>query len=202
MHKTINRRRTNENLTRHNEAIIHTNTDTATNQRSRQPGGKQMNENDFIQDRSRVIDSLSNIQNTSSSNYNKAQESISNNLFTAATAYIAIILAFTSNIQSKSPEHSWIIFASIISFSSSLIPWVIEKAIASSVHGKTISLSSKLSTIAINDVRNNDELIALDRIAAKLLCGGKTSLIPIILQIFLFSLGVLFAVIAIAITLL
>lgn len=161
-----------------------------------------MENNKFIQDKAKVINSLSNMQKVSSDNYNKAQESLTNSLFTAATAYIAIILAFANDMQNSVKDYSWIIVASILAFSTSLIPWVIEKIITSIAYGKNIAISTKLSNIAINDIWDEKELIALDKVAAKLLCGGKTNLIPIILQITLFSIGVLFAVIAIAIVLL
>lgn len=161
-----------------------------------------MENNEFIQGKAKVIDSLSNIQKASSDSYNKTQESLTNSLFTAATAYIAIILAFANNMQNTVKDCSWIIVASILAFSASLIPWAVEKIIASIAHGKNIAISSKLSNIAINDVWDKKELVVLDKIAAKLLHGGKTSIIPILLQIALFSIGVIFAVIAIMIALL
>lgn len=161
-----------------------------------------MDNSKFIKDKAKVVNSLSNIQKVSSDNYNKAQDNLTNGLFTAATAYIAVILALANNIQSGVSDCSWIMVASILAFSASLVPWVIEKIVASIAHGRNIALSSKLSDIAISNVWDEKELVALDKIAAKLICGGRTSLIPIVLQIILFSIGVLFAVIAITIVLL
>ncbi len=161
-----------------------------------------MENNKFAQDKARVIDSLSNVRKASSDNYDKAQEGLTNSLFTAATAYIAIVLAFANSMQNSVKDCSWIIVASILAFSISLVPWAIEKIVVSIAHGKITAISSKLSKITINEIWDEKELAALDKIAARLLCGGRTSLIPIILQIILFSIGVLFAVIAIAIALL
>lgn len=161
-----------------------------------------METNNYLHDKIKVAEELSKIQKNYSDNYNKAQEDLSNGLFTAATAYIAIILAFANNVHEFFENYSWVIVVSVFSFSTSLIPWVIEKISTSIAYGKSIAISSKLSEIVANEIWDEKSLIAMDKISAKLLCGGKTSLIPIVMQIILFSIGVLFAVIAIAIVLL
>ena len=161
-----------------------------------------METNKFLQDKIKVIEGLSKIQKNSSDNYNKAQEDLSNGLFTAATAYVAIILAFANNVHDFFENYSWVIVASVFSFSISLIPWIIEKISTSVAYGKNTAVSSKLADIAANEIWDEKSLVVVDKMSTKLLCGGKTSLIPIVMQIILFSIGVLFAVIAIAIVLL
>ena len=161
-----------------------------------------MKDDKFIQNKNEVVKELYDVRSKSSNIYNKAQESLNNGLFTAATAYIAIILAFANNLQEVFNDYSWIIVASIFSFSASLIPWMVEKIIISIVYRKDIIVSSKLSDVAVNEIWDEKSLATINRIAAVLLVGGKTSSIPIVVQIVLFLLGVLFAVIAIAIVLL
>lgn len=156
----------------------------------------------FHENKAKVLEALNTVIAESCEKYNKAQEGLSNGLFTAATAYIAIVLAFFSNLKGAFGENSWIIAASIISFSASLVPWVIDKITASIACNRNIKISKDLSKITMDEVWDESSLIAMNKIASKLLDGKKTSSIPIISQITLFFIGVLFATIIVAIALL
>ena len=156
----------------------------------------------FDDDKITVIESLSSVSKEASDEYNRLQEGLSNGLFTAATAYIALVLAFASSARGLFGQNAWVVLASIFSFSASLIPWAAEKIISSIVYGQRIKISSTLASMVGLEARDDKSLAAINKVAVKLLPGGRTSLVPLVSQIILFILGVLFAVTAIAVILL
>lgn len=161
-----------------------------------------MTENDaFKEEKERVLRGLHDVRRRSSSDFNDEQRSLSDNLLTAATAYIGIVLTFASNIRGYLGGLSWIIVASVVSFTVSIIPWVVEKIVSSIANQKIIKTSKVLADVVNSSANDSKTLDFADEVAARLLSGGMTSSIPIILQITAFIVGIIFVAIAIVVAL-
>ena len=157
-----------------------------------------MSEDEFGK-RRQLFDGINRIGKESISSYNDTHRNLSKGLLTSSTTFITIVLAFANNVKDFFGPYAWIIVVSVILFTVSLLTWIIEQVVISIDASRTIQMSRYFEDVIIEGIK---DIASVEKIAEKVFSGRRTSLIPIVLQVVFFIMGILFAVTAIMIALL
>lgn len=158
--------------------------------------------NNFDNDKKNILNEISNALKSSIDDFNERENSFSNEMFTAAIAYLGILFAFSGYIKSSEINCSLGILASAILFLLSLVFKLIDFLIVRIMYRKHIKLSKKILSHAHRTTDNNS-LYAIDSIAADLLNDEKdftSSSVPIILQMVSLVLGIIVSVVTLSIS--